>query len=227
MTNIQPGQAAFRAALQQIGTEAADRAWHHWQMLQLWQRQTNLTGVRGDDEALKTLYLDALVALPHWTQGALLDVGSGAGFPGLVLAMARPQAPVTLVEPRRKRALFLQHAVRELRLRHVAVLQKTVERMPTTTLFNVITLRAVFSADTLLAPLAELLKPRGRLLVFRRGPAPHIERAGALQRVAVHRYAINDQHAITPCNEPDGRRLDEWAARKPGAAAASARTPTA
>jgi 16S rRNA (guanine527-N7)-methyltransferase len=88
-----------------------------------WNRRFNLVA-RGTDEAtlLDKHFLDCLTLLPLLTPGErLLDVGSGAGFPGLVLAAARPELTVTLVEPRQKRVGFLRHVVRTLGLERVTV----------------------------------------------------------------------------------------------------------
>ena len=210
MTAAPSGQPAFRAALHAIGEAAADRCWHHWQLVQAWQRHTNLTGVRSDADALATLYRDALVALPHWHDGALIDVGSGAGFPGLVLAIARPERPVTLVEPRRKRASFLRHAAAQLGLRHVVVSEVAIEHLAASSQCAAITMRAVFAEDSKLAGLAAFLCLHGRVLVFRRGPVPPEDRSGRLQRVATHAYALaraGGAHA-TPLGH--AKRLDEW-----------------
>ena len=82
--------------------------------LDLWRRRTNLTGPMASEElvshALESAFGEKLIS--HGAR--LLDIGSGAGLPGLPLAIARPDLAVTLLEPRSKRAAFLRHAVRAI-----------------------------------------------------------------------------------------------------------------
>jgi 16S rRNA (guanine527-N7)-methyltransferase len=92
---------------------------------------------------------DSLQLLPHVKPGALLDIGSGGGFPGLVLACAI-SSHVVLVEPRTKRAAFLLDAVEQLGLRHTSVHACRVERLRLPPV-RTITARAVASLDKLLA----------------------------------------------------------------------------
>ena len=87
--------------------------------------------------------------VPRETLGAWLDLGSGAGFPGLVIAVCRPKQPVTLVESRTKRATWLERTAKALDLDNVTVADSRLETMPTTSA-SVISARAF-------APLAQLI----------------------------------------------------------------------
>jgi 16S rRNA (guanine527-N7)-methyltransferase len=90
-----------------------------------------------------------LLVVPRGTEGPWLDLGSGAGFPGLVVALCRPELSVSLAESRRKRVEWLEFAARELGLSNVRVLGSRIEALPTSA-FGTITARAF-------APLAEIL----------------------------------------------------------------------
>lgn len=80
----------------------------HYQLLVTWNRTHNLTRIVGVEEAVRLHYLDCLVPLLGWTAPrSFVDVGSGAGFPGLLAAVAWPAAQAVLVEPSKKRASFL------------------------------------------------------------------------------------------------------------------------
>lgn len=85
--------------------------------LRLWNRVVNLTALREEDEIVRGHFLDSLAVLP-WVpaRGRLLDLGSGAGLPGVPLKIARPELQVTLLEASRKKALFLRHLGRCLEL---------------------------------------------------------------------------------------------------------------
>lgn len=129
--------------------------------LQKWNRKINLIARETTAaEIVEKHFLDSLALLPlldcHSGPGAsLLDVGSGAGFPGLVLAAARPELRVTLLEPRQKRTAFLRHIARTLGLSNVQVREERLEpgqQLPEQ--FTFITSRAV-AAPEIFLPLIE------------------------------------------------------------------------
>jgi 16S rRNA (guanine527-N7)-methyltransferase len=94
--------------------------------LKKWNRRINLVAAATDPRLLETHFLDSLTPLPlldPCPAPGLVDVGSGAGFPGLVLKIARPELAVTLVEPRQKRAAFLRQIIRLLGLKGIEVLE--------------------------------------------------------------------------------------------------------
>ncbi|TMI90219.1 MAG: 16S rRNA (guanine(527)-N(7))-methyltransferase RsmG [Bacillati bacterium ANGP1] len=95
-----------------------------------WSRRLNLSGVSTEEEAARVLVLDALACLaplPH--RGTLVDLGSGAGTPGVPVAVARPDLHVTLVDASRKKAGFLAVVVRELGLENAEVLHARAEEV--------------------------------------------------------------------------------------------------
>ena len=98
-------------------------------LLLKWNRTYNLTALRDPQQAISHHLLDALAILPYVGAGPLLDVGSGGGFPGIPLAIARPDLSVTLVDAVQKKATFLQQAAIELELKSVAVHHARVEEM--------------------------------------------------------------------------------------------------
>ena len=99
--------------------------------LRKWMRRINLVARETTTEQLLELhFLDSLTLAPlvaHHPNLHLLDIGSGAGFPGLVLAAVLPEARFTLIEPRQKRAVFLRHVARRLGLSYVQVVEERVE----------------------------------------------------------------------------------------------------
>jgi 16S rRNA (guanine527-N7)-methyltransferase len=99
--------------------------------LKKWNRRINLVAAGPDAQLLENHFLDSLTLLPlldPCPPPGLVDVGSGAGFPGLVLKIARPDLSVTLVEPREKRTAFLRQVIRLLGLREVQVLEERLEQ---------------------------------------------------------------------------------------------------
>jgi 16S rRNA (guanine527-N7)-methyltransferase len=121
---------AFRGALAELAPEfgisldasVADRFARHYELLLTWNRKVNLTRIVDPAGAarrhfLESAFLSTVVEPPE----RLVDVGSGAGFPGIPLACVWPRAEIVLVEPASKRAVFLREVARALGLVHVSV----------------------------------------------------------------------------------------------------------
>lgn len=138
--------------------------------LEKWNRKVNLLA---KDTPLADIvdkhFLDSLTLLPLLDRlapegGTLLDVGSGAGFPGLAVKIARPAWQVTLLEPRERRAIFLRHILRTLRLIGVAVEPARIEDARFVESFQVITGRAVADFPTFLAMVRFQAGPQTQVL---------------------------------------------------------------
>ena len=117
--------------------------------LHKWNKIHNLTGAR-DNETLDAFIYDAIFPLSFLPKvNSLMDIGTGAGFPGMILAFGLPETEVTLVEPLMKRASFLQFIKADLGLNNVTVVKKRVEDMEPK-IFDMITSRAVTETKMLL-----------------------------------------------------------------------------
>jgi 16S rRNA (guanine527-N7)-methyltransferase len=113
-------------------------------LLLKWNARTNLTAIRNPEEIVRRHFGESLFAAQHLSLAAttLLDFGSGAGFPGLPIALLHPGIQVTLAESQNKKATFLREVVRTLNLT-TEIWAARVETMPEARLFHTITLRAV------------------------------------------------------------------------------------
>ena len=97
--------------------------------LVLWNRHVNLTGVGTSDRMVIELFLDSLMPAPHIPQqGRVLDVGSGAGFPGLPLKIYCPEFDLDLLEAKSKKVSFLKHVIRVLELGSTKVIKGRIEK---------------------------------------------------------------------------------------------------
>jgi len=146
-----------------------------------WNAKVNLTGLTAERDIVSKHFLDSLAAVPLINPAAalirpgpglrVLDVGTGAGFPGLVLKIQDPELMVTLLEPSRKKAAFLHHMIGLLGLSGVAVLIARIENLQPGQAgpFDVVTTRAV-RPELVLAEAPRLLAPGGRILLFRASP---------------------------------------------------------
>ena len=136
--------------------------------LDLWRRRVNLTGNLSAEE-LTDHTLESLVASDLIAHGErVVDIGSGAGFPGLPLAIFRRDLTLALVEPRSKRTAFLRHVLRTLGLSNVTVLEARIEEVGGQT-FGVATTRAVGNYGSWLGK-ATFLGPSGVLLAWTTDP---------------------------------------------------------
>jgi len=124
-------------------------------LLQKWNRVYNLTAVREAPRMVSQHLLDCLAAAPHIGAVTLLDVGSGAGLPGIPLALALPDSRVTLLDSNHKKAAFLKQAVMELKLVNAEVVCERAETWSLSTTFEVVISRAF-------SDLAEFVSVAGR-----------------------------------------------------------------
>ncbi len=133
-----------------------------------WNRAYNLSAVREPEEMVVRHVLDSAAALPFLRGTRMLDAGSGAGFPGIVLALLAPETVWVLVESNGKKARFLDHALRRLALSgRVSVHRGRLESYHPAPGFDTVTARALADLATLAAWSAPLLAPAGRLVALK------------------------------------------------------------
>ncbi|HEX5124121.1 MAG TPA: 16S rRNA (guanine(527)-N(7))-methyltransferase RsmG [Rhodanobacteraceae bacterium] len=135
------------------------------ELLERWNAAYNLTAVRDPAEMVTRHLLDSLAILPHVAGATLADLGSGAGLPGIPLAIAAPERETLLVDSNGKKARFLREAVRKLALAKTRVAESRVENVEGT--FDCITARAFASLGDMLALGGHLLAPGGRWLALK------------------------------------------------------------
>lgn len=139
-----------------------------------WNARFNLTAIREPAEVVDKHLLDSLAVLPRLRGLAVADIGAGAGFPGLPLAIADPDRRFTLVESTGKKAKFLRHAAAVLDLPNVEVVQGRAEALKPSQPFDSVISRA-------LGPLAEFIRVAGHLaarggrLLAMKGKVPDAE----------------------------------------------------
>jgi 16S rRNA (guanine527-N7)-methyltransferase len=139
-------------------------------LLLKWNARTNLTAIRDPEEIASRHFGESLFAARHLDTGTLtlLDFGSGGGFPGLPIALLRPDIQVTLAESQNKKATFLREVVRTLAL-PTEVWPDRVESMPAIRQFHTVTLRAV---DNMTAAIASAAPRASHRLLLMAGSVP-------------------------------------------------------
>jgi len=166
-------QLAAASAPREIEPGVASRLHAHYEELRRWNRTLALVGPAFALEGLTEHYAESLAGLDLLTptDREAVDIGSGAGFPGLILAAARTDIQVTLVEARERKCAFLLAAARRMALQvrclNARLAIPPPQGLPTS--IDVVTVRAVRLDSTLLAPVAPLLAGDGRVLVWTTG----------------------------------------------------------
>lgn len=165
---VDPLRASLEAGLAALGLPAplSIALLAYLDELQKWNAAYNLTAVREPGEMVTRHLLDSLVMHPY-VRGPLLDVGSGAGLPGIPLAIARPELQVTVLDSNGKKARFLRHAVRALKLGNVKVVEARVEDYQPARPFAAVTSRAFASLRDFFSLTAHLLAADGQWLAMK------------------------------------------------------------
>jgi 16S rRNA (guanine527-N7)-methyltransferase len=136
-------------------------------LLVKWNSRINLTAIREPEQIVRRHFAESIFAAEQLPADlhTLLDFGSGAGLPGIPIAICRPQLAITLAESQSKKAAFLREAVRTLELK-TEVWDRRVEDLPPARVFDCVTLRAVDHMAEACATAVPRLAPGGRLLAF-------------------------------------------------------------
>ena len=151
----------------QLVPEAAARLGGYLALLERWNHAYNLTAVRDPEAMVVRHVLDSLSILPWLAGPQVLDVGSGAGLPGIPLAIVRPDHRFCLVDSNGKRTRFLNQVVAELRLKNVGVARSRIEDYQPNTLFDSVVSRAFSTLADLVVDAGRLCAPAGRLLAMK------------------------------------------------------------
>lgn len=157
-----------------LNIEHAHKLLDYLDLLVRWNKAYNLTAIRDPNEMLTKHLLDSLAMHPYFTQANLADLGTGAGLPGIPLAIIRPEAQITLIESNGKKTRFLREVVRQLKLSNVTVIESRAELVNQPGQFQAITARAMDRLAGILAVGGHLLNANGVLLAMK-GPQIHDE----------------------------------------------------
>lgn len=143
------------------------RLLHYLTMLNKWNKQFNLTAIRDPEAMVVRHLLDSLAVLPHLDDKSLIDVGTGAGLPGMVIALCKPEQHITLLDSNGKKTRFLQQVVMEMQLKNVTVIQSRVENYSPEDLFDRIISRAFTALDNMVDWCQHFLAPEGTFIAMK------------------------------------------------------------
>jgi 16S rRNA (guanine527-N7)-methyltransferase len=209
MTTLIDGAQALGLSLDPA---QAARLTAHLDLLDDWNTRMNLTAIRERPAQITKHVLDSLSVLPRLRGTRIADVGSGAGFPGIPLAIVDPGRHYTLIESTGKKCRFLEHVREALELANVEVVQARAEAYQPVTRYDTVVARAVGPVADLVRQAGPLVAGGGRLLAMK-GRYPEEELAARLNgwKVAgVHRLEVpglgEERHVVELCRSHD--RLD-------------------
>jgi 16S rRNA (guanine527-N7)-methyltransferase len=163
-TELCAGLAALK-----LDTFYAGKLLDYLDLLVRWNKTYNLTAIRDPHDMLTKHLFDSLAMHPYFTQPNLADLGTGAGLPGIPLAIIRPDTEISLIESNGKKTRFLREAVRQLGLSNVSVLEYRAESVNRDGQYQAITARAMDRLAGILAVGGHLLAADGVLLAMK-GP---------------------------------------------------------
>ena len=149
------------------GDEAISKLVAYMELLSEWNKTHNLTAVDDIEEMLSIHIFDSASIKPYVKGATLLDVGSGAGLPGMVLAILSPALQVTSVESRNKKAQFQMFAANKLKLKNFTVENIRIEDYQPKEKFATVTSRAFASIEDFVEGSKQTLAPNGRWLAMK------------------------------------------------------------
>jgi len=157
--------------------------------LRKWNKAYNLTAIKDPEQIIRLHLLDSLAIIPYIHGASVLDVGSGAGLPGIPLAIALPKITFTLLDSNGKKTRFLQHVVATLGLSNVNVVQSRAEAFAPQADFATIVVRAVGKVNDILSLTKHLCAKDGEWVLMK-GAHVDDELASADVKASVHQYTI-------------------------------------
>jgi len=159
----------------QLEAEIQQKLLKYLGLLEKWNKVYNLTAIRNVEQMVSYHLLDSLSVLPHLWSGKWLDVGCGAGLPGIVLALAQPDWSFTLLDSNSKKTSFVQQAVIELGLTNVVVKCARVEELQTEEKFDGIISRAFAETREFLSLTRHLLAAKGKWAAMKGTPEQELQ----------------------------------------------------
>jgi len=136
-------------------------------LIEKWNRIHNLTALRDREEMVYGHLLDSLAVAPHVAAATILDVGSGAGLPGIPLALIWPDSKVALLDSNHKKAAFMRQAIIELAIDNATVVCERVERWQSTERFGLVISRAFSDLGEMLRLAGHLCAPEGTIAAMK------------------------------------------------------------
>jgi len=190
-------QESLLANQHAISVETQERLIAYLNLLNQWNKVFNLTAIRKLEDMVSLHLLDSLSIQPYLHGDRIIDVGSGAGLPGIPLALTCPQKQFVLLDSNHKKTRFLNQVVYELGIKNVVVIHSRSESFEPDQLFDSIITRAFATLAEMITATQHLLAEQGQFLAMK-GIYPETEIRTLPEKfklLAVHRLTINGLNA--------------------------------
>lgn len=163
----------------EVSSEKQEKLLFFLALLNKWNKTYNLTAIRDPNKMVSIHLLDSLAVLPSLWRGHWLDVGCGAGLPGMVLAILKPDWLFTLIDSNSKKTTFVQQAIIELGLKNADVRCERIESWRSDEKFDGIISRAFAETEEFISLTRHLLKNNGKWLAMKGSPEEELLRIPA------------------------------------------------
>jgi 16S rRNA (guanine527-N7)-methyltransferase len=150
-----------------VTDQQVDQLLNFIKLIEKWNKAYNLTAIRDREEMARLHILDSLAIVPHIEGKRIIDIGTGAGLPGIPLAIFLPEVGFTLLDSNAKKTRFVQQVVLELKLKNVEVLHSRVENYHPEQRYDAVLTRAFASLPDIVKLTAHLLTEDGVLLAMK------------------------------------------------------------
>jgi 16S rRNA (guanine527-N7)-methyltransferase len=194
--------AALEAAIESFGldrlhTEQAFKLERHYEMLCRWNKRINLTRIVEPEDMARHHYAESMFGALFIREQRVLDIGSGAGFPAIPIAVARPDVRITALEANNRKSLFLTEAREALQLTNFSVVRARLEDFDWSG-YELLTSRALERAEVVFSELLSSLNARQRLMLYCTGDlvSQVRERAGGTFHIDAHRVPHSEARLV-------------------------------
>jgi len=181
----------------ELNEKTVERFKKYAALLKEWNEKMNLTAITDEPEIVEKHFYDCLLPTDHdlLDDKLICDLGTGAGFPGMVWAIAYPKCVVTLVDATGKKCMFLNEVIKELNLTNAFVVNSRGEDLDMREHFDIVTARAVAPLNILLEVTVPLVKEKGLMIAMKgaKGKEELADAKKAVQKLYLKVININEQ----------------------------------
>ena len=181
----------------ELNEKTVERFKKYAALLKEWNEKMNLTAITDEPEIVEKHFYDCLLPTDHdlLDDKLICDLGTGAGFPGMVWAIAYPKCVVTLVDATGKKCMFLNEVIKELSLTNAFVVNSRGEDLDMREHFDIVTARAVAPLNILLEVCVPLIKEKGLMIAMKgaKGKEELADAKKAIQKLYLKVIEINEQ----------------------------------
>ncbi|MGZ8223358.1 MAG: 16S rRNA (guanine(527)-N(7))-methyltransferase RsmG [Methylobacter sp.] len=195
-----------------ITDEQVDQLLSFIKLIEKWNKAYNLTAIRDREEMARLHILDSLAIVPHIEGKRIIDIGTGAGLPGIPLAICLPEIGFTLLDSNAKKTRFVQQVVLELKLKNVEVLHSRVETYHPEQAYDAVLTRAFAALPDIVRLTAHLLNKDGVLLAMKgQNMEAELEQIAAKKSViSVSVPGTDVERCLVRIELPEQAEVNEW-----------------